>query len=174
MRRLAAALAVAPLLAACAPKSAPADSTAAPAAVAAPAPADSRADEDSLRAISTRIVTAMTNHDTAAVAALYADDGVDFSPNTPPARGRAEVLKEYGAMFGSMKDLKLTMSPPDVIVARSGDLAVSRSPYEMTWTDAKGKPAKDNGNVLIAWKKVNGVWKVATSMNASAVPAPSM
>lgn len=53
-------------------------------------------------------------------------------------------------------------------------MAVSHAPYEMTWTDAKGKAMKDRGNVLIAWKKVNGAWKVATSMNASDTPAPAM
>jgi len=33
---------------------------------------------------------------------------------------------------------------------------------------------KDHGNVIIAWKKVDGAWKVAASMNASDVPRPGM
>ena len=174
MPRLATVLLVVPLVvAACAPKPQQTDSTTAPAAVAAPA-ADTKADEDTIRAISSRVATAMTGHDTAAIAALYADDGVDFTPNNPPAHGRAGVVKEYAGMFGALKDMKLTMTPADVMVAQSSDLAVSHAAYDMTWTDAKGKAMKERGNVVIAWKKVGGAWKVATSMNAPEAPAPGM
>ncbi|AHG91507.1 hypothetical protein J421_3970 [Gemmatirosa kalamazoonensis] len=174
MRRCTVALALL-AVAACSPKAdEKVDSTTAAAAVAAPNVANTKADEDSIRAISDRIGAAMSAHDTAAVRALYADDGVDFTPGMAPARGSAALVKEYGDMFGGMKGLKATLAPADVIVSQSGDLAVSRSRYQLSWTDAKGKPASDHGNVVVAWKKVNGQWKIATSINASEVPMPGM
>jgi len=148
------------------------DSTTPPAAVAA-APASTRADEDSIRAIVVRIGTVMSAKDTAAVAALYASDGVDFTPGLTPAQGRAALVKEYADMFHASKDLKFSVTPGDVMVAQSGDLAVSRASYEMTSTDAKGKPATERGNVVLGWKKVNGQWKIAVSMNAPSAPAPA-
>jgi len=174
MRRCTAVLSLL-LVAACAGKKADTvDSTTPPAAVAASSAANTKADEDTIRAISDRIAAAISAHDTAAVRALYADDGVDFTPGMAPARGTAALVKEYADMFGGMKNLKTTLAPTDVLVAQSGDVAVSRSGYQLAWTDAKGKPMTDHGNVVIGWKKVNGQWKVATSINASEVHAPGM
>jgi len=166
--------AVALLVAACTPKAdEKVDSTTAPAAVAA-ASASTRADEDSIRAIVVRIGTVISARDTAAVAAIYSADGVDFTPGMSPAQGRAALVKEYGDIFRASKDLKSSVTPGDVWVAQSGDLAVSRASYEMTATDAKGKSATERGNVLLAWKKVNGQWKLAVSMNAPSAPARAM
>src|SRR5690349_17049027 len=124
MRCRTAALAL--LVAACSPKAdEKVDSTTPPAAVAA-ASASTRADEDSIRAIVVRIGTVMSARDTAAVATLYATDGVDFTPGMSPAQGRAALVKEYGDMFKAAKDLKFSVTPGDVTVAQSGDLAVSR------------------------------------------------
>jgi uncharacterized protein (TIGR02246 family) len=168
MRCRTAALAL--LAAACTPKAdAKVDSTTAPAAAAS---ATTRADEDSIRAIVVRIGTVMSSHDTAAVAAVYATDGVDFTPGMAPAEGRAALVKEYADMFRAAKDLKFTVTPGDVMVAQSGDLAVSRASYEMTSTDPKGKSVTERGNVVLGWKKVNGQWKIAVSMNAPTAPAP--
>lgn len=152
------------------PSAAAADS---PAAVAAPV-ANTKADEDSIQAMGARMMSAMSARDSAAIGALYAADGVDFTPGTPVAEGRDAVVKEYAGMFGTMKDLKIAMQPATVSVAQSGDMAMSRAAYDLTWTDAKGKPAKDHGHVLIGWKKVDGAWKIATSMNASDVTTPGM
>ena len=113
------------------------DSTTPPAAAAG---ASTRADEDSIRAIVVRIGTVMSARDTAAVAAVYATDGVDFTPGMSPAEGRAALVKEYGDMFRAAKDLKFAVTPGDVLVAQSGDLAVSRASYEMTSTGANGRP----------------------------------
>jgi uncharacterized protein (TIGR02246 family) len=174
MRRRTAALALLALLvaAACAPEADDkVDSTTAPAAVAA-ASVSTKADEDSIRAIVVRIGTVMSAHDTAAVAALYAADAVDFTPGMSPAEGRTALVKEYADMFRAAKDLKFTVTPGDVMVAQAGDLAVSRASYEMTTTGANGKPATERGNVVLGWKKANGQWKIAVSMNAPTPPAP--
>jgi uncharacterized protein (TIGR02246 family) len=162
-------------VAACAGKKADTvDSTTPPAAVAAPNVSNTKADEDSIRAIVGRVGASMSAGDTAAVVAMYADNGVDFTPGMAPAEGRAALAKEYAGIFRASKNLKVTITPGDVMVAQSGDLAISRASYEMTATDAKGKPGTERGNVILGWKKVNGQWKIVASMNAPVAPAPGM
>ena len=165
------------LLVACARKDADtrADSGAAApaAATATPEPAaDTRADEDSIRAISKRWVQLVASRDTAAIGALFADDAVAFAPNAPAAKGPSAVAKSYGGLFRLGKDVKLTFEPSNVSVAQAGDMAVEHGTYQMSWVDAKGKTMKDHGNYVTAWKKVNGQWKVVADINASEVPMP--
>ena len=86
MRRCLAALA---LVAACSTKEPEkVDTSTAPAAVAA-APANTKADEDSIHALSQRWLQAAASHDTAAIGALFAEDGLTYPPMQPAARGPA-------------------------------------------------------------------------------------
>jgi len=168
-------LALVVLLAACARQDADAGAdsgAAAPAAAAAAsgAAADTRADEDSIRAISKRYLQLAATRDTAAIGALFAEDGMAFTPNTPAARGPSAVTKTYGGLYRIGKDVKLTFETTDVAVAQAGDMAVERGTYELSWVDAKGKAMKDHGNYVTAWKKVNGQWKILADINTSEVP----
>ena len=175
MRRRTAALALL-LAAACAPKAAEkVDSTTAPGTVAAaPAPPNTKADEDSIKALGERWKAMLATHDTAGIAALYADDGSEHIPNQPAARGTAAVAKAWGGLYHIGKDVKLTFDASDLAVAASGDLAVERGTYQLGWTDAKGKPMNDHGGYVTTFKKLNGQWKVFTDMNTSEVPTPGM
>jgi uncharacterized protein (TIGR02246 family) len=168
-RTVALTLVVAPLVACSKQAAEKTDTTTPPAAVAAPA-VNTKADEDSIRAIMSRLQTAMNAGDTSVVTAVYTDDAVDFTPGMAPAQGRAALAKEYAEIFGAMKGLKASFGTSDVMVSQSGDLAISHGSYQMSYTDAKGKPATERGNVIAGWKKVDGQWKMAASMNA---PEPS-
>jgi ketosteroid isomerase-like protein len=177
MRRLSAlpaALVVALVAAACAPKdSATVDSTTPPAAVAASA-ADPKADADSIAAINARWLKALVDHDTVTIGSLFADDGKSFAPNQAVAKGPAGATAAYAGLYRLGKDVKLTFQTSDLAVAQAGDLAVERGTYQLSWTDAKGKPMSDKGNYVVAWKKVAGQWKVLADMNASDMPMPGM
>ena len=59
-----------------------------------------------------------------------------------------------------------------VEVARSGDLAYVTGTYELSETDAKGKPMTDKGKYLEVWKKqVDGNWKCVIDMFNSDLPS---
>ena len=170
---------VSPLLlavvAACAGKKADTvDSTTPPAAVVAPNVTNVKADEDSIRAISKRWNAMVVGKDTAGMGALFADDGAEFSPNAPAAKGPAAVTALFGSMYRMAKDFTLTFQPTDVTVSSAGDVAIERGTYQDSWTDPKGKKITDHGSYVTAWKKVNGQWKVYADINASEVPAPGM
>ncbi len=178
MRRRTVALALLALspLAACASKGAEkVDSTTAPAAAAAPGAANTKADEDSIKAIGERWKKMLAAHDTAGIGALFADDGMELSPSQPAAKGPAAVTKAWGGLSHFGKDVKLDFNATDLAVAQSGDVAVERGTYTMTWGDLKsGKAMNDHGNYVTAFKKVNGQWKVLADINASEVPMPGM
>jgi ketosteroid isomerase-like protein len=135
---------------------------------------DTRADEDSIRAISKRWVQLVAARDTAAIGALFAEDGVEFAPNAPAAKGPGAVAKSWGGLYRIGKDVTLAFEPSDVAVAQAGDMAVERGTYQTSWVDAKGKAMKDHGNYVTAWRKVNGRWQVVADINASEVPMPGM
>jgi ketosteroid isomerase-like protein len=156
-------------LAACAPKAAETvDSTTPPAAVAA---TDTKADADSVRALSKRWLELANARDSVGISRLFADDGYEYVSNAPAAKGPADVAKALGPQFRP-KDLKDTFETSDVVVAASGDLAVERGTYHVSYTDAKGKHVDDHGNYITTWKKVGGQWKVLHDISASEVPAP--
>jgi uncharacterized protein (TIGR02246 family) len=172
---LLAAPVIAAAVASCVDKSAETvDSTTAPASVAAPNAASMKADEDSVRALSKRWSDMIAAHDTVAIGALFADDGAEFAPGFPSAKGPAAVTRSWAGLYKLGKDVKLTPTTSDITVSQSGDIAVERSTYQLTWTDAKGKAMSDHGNSVTVYKKVNGQWKVFADIAASEVPPPSM
>jgi uncharacterized protein (TIGR02246 family) len=174
-RTVALALVVVPAAVACTGKPAEkVDTSTPPAAVAAPNVANTKADEDSIRAINKRWNQMAAAHDTAGWGALFADDGKSFSPNSPAAVGPAGVTRTVGGLYRMGKDVKISFEPSDVTVSQGGDVAVERGTYQVSWADAKGKAMSDHGNYVTAWKKVNGQWKVFADINASEVPAPGM
>ena len=87
----------------------------------------------------------------------------------PPAKGSADIQKTMTAVFGSLKDLKLSVGDIDVTVAEAGDLAVVKAPYQMSGKDPKGKAVNDHGTTMTIFKKVNGQWKILYDTNISEV-----
>jgi uncharacterized protein (TIGR02246 family) len=135
-----------------------------------PTKTDEAADEASLRAIYQKLPTQVMSGDTAAIGALFADEGVEIMPGAVPAQGRDAIKKEFASTLASMKNLKLDLGDAVVTVADPGDLAVIKAPYRMTFVDAKGKQTEDHGTSLTVFKKVNGQWKALIDTNISEVP----
>ena len=161
-----------PLLASCKAKENEARADTTPAAAATPA-ANTKADEDTIRALGKRWVDYVAKRDTSGIGGMFADDGEEYIPNAPAAKGAGGVRKAFGGMFAAYKDANLTFEPSSIVVAQAGDVAVERGTYKMSFTDPKSrKKVEDHGNYVTAWKKVNGQWKVWTDINASEVPMP--
>ena len=136
----------------------------------APAKTDKAADEAALRALYQKMPAQLMSADTAAIGALFTDDGVEIQPGMPPSVGPAAIKKEFATTFMAMKNLKLTIGDLAITIADAGDLGVVRAPYRVSFVDAKGKPAEDRGTTLTVFKKVNGQWKIVIDSNISEVP----
>jgi ketosteroid isomerase-like protein len=102
--------------------------------------------------------------------AYYSDDAVVLPPNEAKTTGKDGIRKEIGALLG-MPGLSLSWSPEKVEVSRSGDLAYTQGAYQLSGTDAKGKPMTDHGKTLEIWKKqADGSWKCIADMWSSNLP----
>ncbi len=154
-------------LAACAPATPPAATTA-------PKP-DAAADEAAVRAINPAWFKAMSAGDAAGVAALYADDAVVSPPGAPAARGQAAILALFTKEIATMSSAGLTnnMGTDPTEVGVSGDLAWEWGTY--TVTDKAGKIVEIGKFTSIiarrdgAWKLIRDTWN---SDNAPAAEAP--
>ena len=134
---------------------------------------DRAADEAALRAIYQKLPSIIASGDTAAIGALFLDNGVEIMPGAPPAQGKDAIKKQFASVLASMKHLELAMTADAVItIADAGDLAVVRAPYRMTFTDPKGKKAEDHGTSMTVFKKVAGQWKALYDTNISEVAPP--
>jgi ketosteroid isomerase-like protein len=103
--------------------------------------------------------------------AFYSDDTVLLPPNDKKASGKEEVRKYIGTLL-ALPGLALSWEPAKVEIAQSGDLAYTQGSYQLTTTDAKGKPATDRGKTLEIWKKqADGSWKCVADMWSSDLPA---
>ncbi len=96
------------------------------------------------------------------IAALYTADGVLMPPNQPSQSGAASI-RAFWAGLWQLPDVKLVITPGDIQVAGSGDMAAERG----TWTLSAGgpQPMKDNGKYVVVWVKGdNGEWHAATDI----------
>jgi len=130
---------------------------------------DRAADEAALRAIYQKMPAQVIAGDTSAIGALFPDDGVEIMAGAAPAQGHAAVAKQFAGVFASMKNLSITFGDAVVTVAGAGDLAVIKAPYQMSYTDAKGKKATDHGTTMTVFKKIDGQWKILYDTNVSEV-----
>ena len=75
--------------------------------------------------------------------AYYSDDAVVLPPNEAKTTGKDGIRKEISALLG-LPGLSLSWSPEKVEVSRSGDLAYTQGAYQLSGTDAKGKPMTED------------------------------
>ncbi len=159
-----------PLVAACGRSSSGSTQNAAGVAQAgAPSAADKAADDAALRAIYKKLPQVLGAGDTAAISALFLDDGVEIMPGAPSTQGHAAISKGFAAALASMKNLAITMGDAVVTISDAGDFAVVKAPYHMTYADAKGRKAEDRGTSMTVFRKVNGQWKILYDTNISEI-----
>lgn len=164
--------ALAPVLAACSGASRDSSDTPSVAQAGAPAKADKSADEAAIRAIYEKFPAAFAAGDAAAVAAPFADDGVEIQVGAPAAKGRDAIQKMYAGLFSAMKKVTVRLGDLTVHVADAGDYAIVEGPYQMSFTDTKGKKQEDRGTTLTVFRKISGEWKVLYDTNLSEVAPP--
>jgi uncharacterized protein (TIGR02246 family) len=137
--------------------------------------ADTRAaDEATLRNLDAEWSRAAGAKDVDKTVSYYSADALVMPSNSPVLTGKEPIRAMWQGMFaapgygGGWKATK-------VEVARSGDLAYVTGNYEISETDASGKPMTDKGKYLEVWKKqADDSWKcVADMFNTDLPPAPA-
>jgi ketosteroid isomerase-like protein len=134
--------------------------------------ADTRAaDEATLKNLDAEWSKAAGAKDVDKTASYYSDDALVLPPNMPTINGKQGARAMWQGMF-SVPDFGGGWKVSKVEVARSGDLAYVTGTYELSETDARGKPMTDKGKYLEVWKKQgDGTWKCVVDMFNSDLPS---
>jgi ketosteroid isomerase-like protein len=140
--------------------------------------ADTRsADEETLKNLDADWSKAAGAKDLDKTASYYSDDALILPPNMPAIHGKQGARAMWQGMF-SVPGFGGGWKVSKVEVARSGDMAYVTGSYELSESDAGGKPSTDKGKYLEVWKKqTDGSWKCIVDMFnsdlASVGPEPS-
>jgi ketosteroid isomerase-like protein len=135
----------------------------------APAPPDTRAaDAETIHQIEVQWSKDSEAHLIEPMMSHYANDAVEYSPNSPVLRGKDAIRKGWTESF-ALPGFSLTWMPEKVEVAKSGELAYSRGPFVVKQTGKDGKPTERHGSYLTVWKKqADGTWKVIEDIGTNA------
>ncbi len=131
---------------------------------------DTKSDEQAVTALSKKWLELTKNHDAAGCAALFANDGVEYSSNQEPFVGPEAVKKHFVAELAQNPKELVDWSTDRVEVSSSGDLAVEYGKYDVKGLGPDGKKS-DFGKYVTVYRKVNGEWKVAADIGSSTKPA---
>lgn len=133
-----------------------------------PAP-DLAADEQAVRDISMRWLELQNANDMAGIAALFTEDGTIIREEKEPVVGHAAIeallTNDQAENPSSVSD----WATDRVEIAASGDLAVEYGTWSETGLGANATE-QDQGRYVTVFRKVNGVWKVATDISLSTKP----
>ena len=134
--------------------------------------ADTRAaDEATLRNLDAEWSKAAGAKDLDKTASYYTDDAIILPPNMPTIQGKQQARAMWQGMF-SVPGFGGGWKATKVEVARSGDLGYVTGTYELSETDASGRPMVDKGKYLEIWKKqADGSWKCVADMFNTDLPS---
>ncbi|QPD00513.1 SgcJ/EcaC family oxidoreductase [Qipengyuania soli] len=132
------------------------------------APADTAAEEQAIRAQVARWHDLIKAKDAAAIAQLYVEDGAFMPANAPIAKGRAAIEQNWAGLIAT-PGFDLAISPEQIVVSSSGDLAMDRGTYRLT-VAPDGKEQVEIGKYVVVWRKVEGEWKAAADIINSDLP----
>ena len=130
-------------------------------------------DEAAIAKIRTAYQAAAGAQDGAAIAKLYAPDGMEMPPNAPAAKGRPAIEafhKAFGQQF-MMHGMTITSGELKV----HGDFAYDAGTYKQTLMAMKGGGMiDDHGKYVVLLKKDgSGNWWISHSIYNSDVPVPA-
>jgi uncharacterized protein (TIGR02246 family) len=131
------------------------------------------ADEAAIAKTRTAYQTAAGSQDGAALAKLYAADGVEMPPNAPAVTGRA-AIEAFHKAFGQQWMMHgMTITPKSVQV--HGDTAYEVGTYKQGLMPMKGGAViDDTGKYVVLLKKdtAGGTWLITHAIYNSDLPLP--
>jgi uncharacterized protein (TIGR02246 family) len=133
------------------------------------ASADASADEQAIRGQVDRWLQLVKAKDAAAIAGLYAEGGAVMPPNAPIGKGREAIQKTWASMMQT-PGFDLTITPEEIIVSSSGDMALDRGTYRLA-VAPNGTAQTDTGKYVVVWRKIGSEWKAAADIFNSDLPA---
>jgi len=117
--------------------------------------------ESEITRIADSYAAAMNRGDAAAMAAVYADDGVEMPPGKPAVRGRPAIEAYHRQELAGpvrLSDFALTASDTRV----TGDVAYTTGTSRITVTPPGGAPqVQSSGKYVVVFRKQGGAWKAA-------------
>ena len=130
------------------------------------------ASEDAaIRAINRQMEQAVASKNVDAIAQLYAMDAVFMVPNMPAARGQAAIRDTWAqALAGA--NTRLSLSPTDIDIASSGELATDVGTYVFTFSGDQGT-VTDRGKYMVKFRKAGTEWKIESDIFNSDIPLPA-
>lgn len=139
-------------------------------ACAPPAPAGPSQDEvrAAIEVQNAKFGEAVRANDTAAIGALYTEDGAVLPPNAARVDGRAAIAAFWGsALAAGIAGATLTT---DEVAYAGGDTATEVGRATLT---AKDGSVADEAKYLVLWKQVDGAWQLHRDIwNSNSPPAP--
>lgn len=111
---------------------------------------------------------AFVDGDAAALAAMYAEDGMWMAPNEETVRGREGIEARFAEQFGATTARNLTLETFDY--GASGDLAYAAGNYTLA-LETEGEPVTDQGKYLVLMKlTADGDWEIVAHIWNSDLP----
>jgi len=132
-------------------------------------PVDLKSEEQAIRSLSMKWLELDKAHDVAGQAALYADDGVTIRENEEPAVGPTAIQNLIIRFYEQNPKVIPNWGTDRVEIAVSGDLAVEYGSWSGTDFGPTGTE-EDHGKYITVYRKVNGIWKVASDISLSTKP----
>jgi uncharacterized protein (TIGR02246 family) len=109
--------------------------------------------------------------DGAAIAKLYAADGVELPPNAPAAKGHAAIEAYHKGFAQQFMVHGITLTATETQV--HGDTAVDIGTYKQTLMAMKGGGMLDDkGKYVVLLKKEGGNWMITHAIYNSDNPLP--
>jgi uncharacterized protein (TIGR02246 family) len=129
-------------------------------------------DDAAIAKIRTAYQTAAGSQDGAAIAKLYAPDGVEMPPNAPAAKGRAAIEALHTALKQQWMMHGITITSTQVHV--TGDSAYDIGAYKQAMMPQKGGAViNDTGKYIVLLKKdASGNWWITHTIYNSDMPMP--
>jgi len=126
--------------------------------------------ESEITMIADAYAAAMNRGDAAAMAAVYADDGVEMPPGKPAVRGRAAIEAFHRQeLTGPAKLSGFALIASDTRV--TGDVAYTTGTSRITVTPpGAAAPVLSSGKYVVVLRKQGGAWKAAYAIYNSDGP----
>jgi uncharacterized protein (TIGR02246 family) len=131
---------------------------------------DLRAEAQAIRAQGRKYLEGAKNKDAAAIASVFAKDGVFLYPGMPLVQGQAAV-REALTTFMQTPGFSLTFEPTRIEVAQAGDLAYEVGTYRLKMEPPEGR-VDETGKYVSVWKKAGDRWEMVVDAPSTDLPAP--
>ena len=129
-------------------------------------------DDPAIAKVRSAYQTAIGSQDGAALAKLYAADGVEMPPNAPAAKGRAAIEAFHKAFAQQWMMHGMTITSTEAKV--TGDTAYDVGTYKQSLMAQKtGAMVEDKGKYIVLLKKdAGGAWLISHAIYNSDNPPP--